>query len=105
MLSEILEARFEGRVEAGVINRDADLAGQLLERGVGLGGQRGGTSPPFRHDQAQQMTGVADRRNADRRAISFREHRRQPDFGPGYTGDWCMRNDRFFRPSQWKAGW
>ena len=100
-LPQRLEAGLQGRVELHVVERQADLAGELGEHALVLVGEGVRVRRALDHDEPEQLAGVGDRRDPDdalapvRRAAraatpaATRGRRR----GPGTDGQLLGRQD------------
>ena len=92
---DLVERVLQRRVELEVVEREADLAGELGERLVVLLVERGVAERAAHHDHPEQLARVRDRRDPDRRIelrVVLGEERREPDADP--------RRDRTRRPGR-----
>ena len=73
---QVLEALLQRGVELHVVEREADLAGELGEDAVVLLGEVVAVGGALDHEQAEQLAGVRGRRHAELRRRPVLEERR-----------------------------
>ena len=91
---QVLEALLQRGVELHVVEGEPDLAGQLGEHPVVLVGEVVAVGGALDHEQAEQLTGVRGRRDAQLRRRPVLEQAGQPHLEPGVAGDTGPGDDR-----------
>ena len=91
---QLVEAGLERRVELHVVQRQADLAGQLGEHAVLGFGERLAVGAAAGDDEAEQLAAVGDGRHPDGRHALGPDDARQPDAEPRAAADAGAGHDR-----------
>jgi FtsX-like permease family len=86
LLTQLVEGGREGGVQPGVVQREADLAGELGEDTVVLGGERVASGRAAHHDQPEEVPGVAHRRDPERSGSGVGQQGGQPHRRPRRPG-------------------
>ena len=84
--AQLVERALQGRVQLRVVEREADLAGQVGEHAVVLVGEAVPGRRPLDHDQPEQLAGVAHRGDSQLRAVPAVQQGGQPYRRPGAAG-------------------
>ena len=84
---ELLERGLQGRVEADVVQGEADLTGELGEDPVVVVGERRVVGPALHHDQPEQLTEVGHHGGPDLGPVATLQQARHPDLQPGVALD------------------
>ena len=91
---DLVERFLEGGVELDVVQRQADLTGELGEHGVVVGRELVAVGRPHRHDEPEDLARVRRGRDAEHGVLASRQQARQPDLHPRRARDPGAGHDR-----------